>query len=72
MKKMSGIELSDEGVELSDGGTILFPERWCGTIRRIDYWGNKMESRCPEDDNYEDWNELFSGTEHYYTGDDEE
>ena len=48
----------NEGIELSDGGTICFPED-DGRIQRIDYDGNTMESRYPEADNYAEWYELF-------------
>lgn len=50
--------LSAEGFELSDGGTILYPEH-DGRIVRVDYWGNSMESRNPEDADWEDWNNLM-------------
>ena len=61
------INTDDEGILLSDNGVICFPDIKNGEIERIDVWGNRMESRYPEDDNYEDWNRLFEGTEHYYT-----
>ena len=50
--------LSKEGFELSDGGTIYYPDS-DGRIERVDYWGNTMESRYPEDPNYEQWNSLM-------------
>ena len=48
----------DEGIELSDGGTIYYPDSE-GRIERVDYWGNTMEVRYPNEDNYDDWNDLM-------------
>ena len=59
-----------DGVELSDGGTICYPD-YDGTIKRIDYWGNTMERRRYGDDDYEEWNNLFYGTPHYFRGEEE-
>ena len=62
--------MSDDGIELSDGGCILYPD-FNGTIVRIDVWGNTMETRYPDSIGYDEWNKLFEGTEHYYTGEEE-
>ena len=50
--------LSNEGFELSDGGTICFPDSG-GRIERVDYWGNTVEARSPGQPGYEDWNRLM-------------
>ena len=61
--------LSNEGIELSDGGTIYFPDS-DGRIERVDYWGNTMEMRGPDDTDYEEWNELMG--DKAWKGDEEE
>lgn len=48
----------DEGIELSDGGTICFPES-DGRIERVDYWGNTMEVRYLSNNEGQEWYELF-------------
>ena len=48
----------NEGIELSDGGTICFPES-DGRIERVDYWGNTMEVRYQSDNEGQEWYELF-------------
>jgi len=65
-------KFDSEGFTLSDNGTICFPDKNDGKIVRIDVWGNKMESWWPGDPDYEKWNELFYGTEHYWTSEEEE
>ena len=48
----------NEGIELSDGGTICFP--WFdGRIQRIDKDGNTMQTLHPEDTEWQEWYELF-------------
>jgi|TARA_R110000824_G_scaffold542_4_gene3488 hypothetical protein len=48
----------NEGIELSDGGTICFPED-DGRIQRIDKDGNTMQTLHPEDTEWQEWYELF-------------
>ena len=48
----------NEGIELSDGGTICFPED-DGRIQRIDKDGNIMQTLHPEDTEWQEWYELF-------------
>lgn len=56
---LASSSISDEGIELSDGGVIQWPDD-DGTIRRKDKDGNTEDVRRPgEDDNYEEWLELF-------------
>ena len=48
----------NEGIELSDGGTICFPENY-GRIQRIDKDGNTMEVRYQTNNEGQKWYELF-------------
>ena len=48
----------NEGIELSDGGTICFPES-DGRIERIDKDGNTMEVRYQSNHEGQEWYELF-------------
>ena len=48
----------NEGIELSDGGTICFPES-DGRIQRIDKDGNTMEVRYQTNNEGQEWYELF-------------
>ena len=49
---------SNEGVEMSDGGTILYPEL-DGLIVRIDHHGHRVQSWYPGDADYETYNNLM-------------
>jgi len=49
----------NEGIELSDGGTICFPEH-DGCIKRIDKDGNTVEVRYQSNDEWQEWYELFA------------
>lgn len=61
--------LSNEGFELSDGGTIYYPDS-DGRIEYVDYWGNTVEVRNPDHPDYEEWNRLMG--DKAWKGDEEE
>tara|TARA_R100001460_G_scaffold11230_5_gene26392 strand:- start:378 stop:668 length:291 start_codon:yes stop_codon:yes gene_type:complete len=48
----------NEGIELSDGGTICFPES-DGRMERIDKDGNTIEVRYQSSNEGQEWYELF-------------
>ncbi len=47
-------KLSDQGIELSEGGVIEYPDD-NGTIRRRDVHGNVEEVRRPGEDGFNPW-----------------
>ena len=51
-------KFSDQGIELSNGGVIEFPDS-DGTIRRRNKDGNVEDVREPDDENWQQWAELF-------------
>lgn len=53
--------LSRDGVELSDGGVIEWPDD-DGAIRRRDKDGNCEEIRRPGDEGHDEWWQLFPST----------
>jgi hypothetical protein len=60
---------TDEGIELSDGGVIEFPETDDGSIRRRDIYGNTMEVRLYGDDGYWEFFDYFNGRpEQFFEG----
>jgi len=56
--RKDGPQLSDDGIELSDGGLIEWPNS-DGTIRRKDKDGSTEEVRNPGDEGYAEWKQLF-------------
>lgn len=51
--------MKESEINLKDGGIIEPPED-DGAIRRRDVDGNMMEVRTPDDDDYDEWKQLFT------------
>jgi hypothetical protein len=66
-----GPEFTSNGVELSDGGYIEYPDDADGTIRRRDKDGNCEEVRCIGEENWQEWADIFDKTEADFQGDED-
>lgn len=57
-------QIPAEGITLSDGGVIEWPDPANGEIRRRDVHGNCEDIRRPDDADYQEWAQLFHDTSH--------
>lgn len=69
-RKVVDVELSDEGLELSDGSVIEHPDP-DGTIRYRDAHGNCEEVRRIGDQNWQAWAMFFDKTAEDFQEDDD-
>lgn len=59
-------------IELGDGGTLEPPESDSGIIRRRDVHGNTEDVRRIEDEDWQEWADLFGVNSSDFEEDDED